>query len=601
MSGRRLIAGLAWADLRHEWVATLCLVLALAAVLGPLLLLLGLKQGVVLTLRERLVEDPAFRALAPRQTQALDPAWFDATAARDDVAFVLPTILRGSSIIRIEVGREAEVMDLLPSAAGDPLLTENGVAVPGPGEVVLSADAADRLGVAVGAAVTLVATRVHQGRRQAGRQALTVTGILPPRADPLTRAYVPFDLALDVETFREGRGVPARNWPGGDPAPWPSFDGALVLAPRALDPIVAQGLVIGTGFAAIEALDPATFSARTGFEPPAGWWLRDVHTLRQPVTLSSLRQLRDKLRGRGAVVLPYVRDLTLTVAGEAWPVFPLSPGAADRAALGLPPLPWGDQGAEAPFADAARILAPRGAAVAPGPAEATLGDLRFPVRVDGMAPGGRAWVPLALAGQLRTATVRPVVWDGDRHALVLARPGFRGFRLYARSIDDVPGLYRWLRKQGIEPVAELAAIERVQVLDRGLTRVFWLVAVVGIGGGLAVLVVSLYGAVERKKRELALMRLMGFARRDVFLFPVHQALALAVMASALALALFAALSTVINRVFAGDLALGERICRLSGETLVAAVALAVLGAVLSSLFAAWRTTRIEPAEAIRVE
>ena len=54
MSARvvRLVPGLAMADLRHEWILTLCLVIAVAAVVAPLLILQGLKHGTVATLRE---------------------------------------------------------------------------------------------------------------------------------------------------------------------------------------------------------------------------------------------------------------------------------------------------------------------------------------------------------------------------------------------------------------------------------------------------------------------------------------------------------------------------------------------------------------------
>lgn len=64
---------LALADLRHEWLLNLCMVLALAAVLTPLLLLLGLKNGVVETMRERLVQDPIYRELKPQETLNLRP------------------------------------------------------------------------------------------------------------------------------------------------------------------------------------------------------------------------------------------------------------------------------------------------------------------------------------------------------------------------------------------------------------------------------------------------------------------------------------------------------------------------------------------------
>ena len=45
----RFVLELALADLRHEWVLTLCMVLALAAVIAPLMLLMGLKYGTIAT------------------------------------------------------------------------------------------------------------------------------------------------------------------------------------------------------------------------------------------------------------------------------------------------------------------------------------------------------------------------------------------------------------------------------------------------------------------------------------------------------------------------------------------------------------------------
>ncbi|MCK7575183.1 MAG: hypothetical protein MZV65_04350 [Chromatiales bacterium] len=72
----RLVPALAAAHLRHDWILTLCLVIALTAVIAPLLVLLGLKHGTIETLRERLVEDPVYRELRPTQTQPYSEDWF---------------------------------------------------------------------------------------------------------------------------------------------------------------------------------------------------------------------------------------------------------------------------------------------------------------------------------------------------------------------------------------------------------------------------------------------------------------------------------------------------------------------------------------------
>ncbi|UKJ75378.1 ABC transporter permease [Azospirillum brasilense] len=607
---RWTIGRLALADLRHEWILSLCMVLALAAILAPLLLLLGLKNGTIETLRNRLVEDPVFRELKPDGTLALPESWFAGTARDPRVSFVVPTILRGSSIVRLapEGSDRSEPLDLLPTAGGDPLLLENNTPIPGPDEAVLSADAADKLKVVTGKRVELQVARVRQGRRETATQLLTVAAVLPPRADPLPRVYTTLPLAMDVENYREGLAVPARGWPGGTPHAHQSFDGAYVLTPERIDPLTARTLTIGTGFTRMDPLPAKALAARTGIALPDGWGALTLEVVQTPVGWEAVRSVKDKLRGRNAVVIPFLHDSTLQLGGAAVPVLGLSLPPEQAAALGLPDLPWGPASEARRFDEYARILLPRGIAAtgtvgvrlsAGGISGVTVADL--PVRVEGVVAGPRAIVPSELLGALRTATQRQVAHDPAQGALLLAPAGYRGFRLYARSIDDVASLHRHLRDQGIETNAKVQAIERIRTLDRGLTRIFWLVAVVGILGGMAALVASLYAAVERKRRDLSLIRLMGLPPRSVFGFPVWQSAVLALLASGFAIGGFYALASVINGVFAGDLELGERLCHLPPSILAGAASATVVGAVLASLYAAWRSTRIDPAEAIRVE
>ena len=60
-----LFARLAWQDYRCDARLSWCAILALAAVIAPLLVLFGLKFGLVTTLTERLERDPAVREIIP--------------------------------------------------------------------------------------------------------------------------------------------------------------------------------------------------------------------------------------------------------------------------------------------------------------------------------------------------------------------------------------------------------------------------------------------------------------------------------------------------------------------------------------------------------
>lgn len=607
MARRRLVLELALADLVHEWVLTLCMVLALAAVIAPLMLLMGLKEGTIATLRDRLVQDPRFREIKPAQTREYPQGWFARLAARSDIGFLIPTVLPASSILSVKdpKGGRTRLWDLVPSGPGDPLLLENGGVVPTEGQCVLTGVAAETLGVKAGDSIQVRATRIRGGTRESGKARLTVAAVLEPRAGAVPRVYAPLGFVLDVESYKEGMAIPARGWPGTLPRPYLSLDGVLVVLPERLRPVEESGLIISTGMGSIVSLTAPAFRARTGLELPPGRVVYDARASGSAVTLQSYQALQGKLRGRGAVLLPYTQIDRLTLNGREIPVFGLSLSDSYAAVLGIPTPPWGRLDASAKGVHWRQILLP---AMGDGPAdrvEALLQargrTLRFPLQMAGTSPGTKALVPVELLAALRTAEQRAVHYDSQQGELLLDRVGFRGFRLYTRSIDDVPGLARELRRQGIEVIAEIEAIERIRVLDQGLTRIFWLVALVGIAGGIAALVASLYAAVERKKQPLGVMRLLGFSRRDLFRFPIYQGVIIALLSFGTAAAGYFGLAAVINRVFATDLAMGQRICHLPTGHLMAAVFGTLLLAWASTLVAAWTSTRIEPAEALRYE
>jgi len=142
------VAWLALADMRHEAVLSLCMVVTLVAIITPLMLLLGLRHGSIEMLRVRLVNNPSYREVWPEATLDLNDAWFTSLRARPDVAWLVPTILRGNSIIGVRLPGTArrDDVDMVSTASGDPVLAAFGAPDPGPGEVVLARPAADRLG-----------------------------------------------------------------------------------------------------------------------------------------------------------------------------------------------------------------------------------------------------------------------------------------------------------------------------------------------------------------------------------------------------------------------------------------------------------------------
>lgn len=196
---------LAMADLLAERLLAACTVLALAAVLAPLVILAGLRAGVVQGLRELLLEDPRVREVTTAANRSFDAALLARLAARPDVAFLAPrtrTLAASLLVERPDAPGAGTRVELIPTAPGDPLLP---VGPSGTGSVVLTASAAARLRVGAGDALSGRLTRVLEGRRESVLLVLAVQAVAPPAAFPRDAAFVPLALAVLVEDFQDGR------------------------------------------------------------------------------------------------------------------------------------------------------------------------------------------------------------------------------------------------------------------------------------------------------------------------------------------------------------------------------------------------------------
>lgn len=381
---------LALADLRREPAFTLCSVLALAAVIAPLILLAGLRAGVIAGLKEDLAASPRAREIVNTTNRALDEAWFTTLRARPDVGFVVPRtrLLAATGTLEATARPGAAIrVEVLPTGPGDPLLP--GLPPPAMGQAVLTASAAQRLGVAAG--------------------------------DPLR-----FRVVRMIGTARE------------------------------------------------------------------------------------------------------VLGMDLTVAAIA----PASAGARD-----------------AIFADPAM---------------------------------GR----------------RVQDFTDDRPADAGPRTA-EGFRLHARRLEDVPSLVAALREQTIETASRAEDVAALLALDRNLNAAVAVIAAVGGAGFVLGLAAALWASVERKRRTLALLRLMGMRRATLVLIPVWQSLAFALLGTAVGALVAQGAALVVNRLSLLGAAEGRALARIGITEIGAAAVLAALAAILAAAVAARRAAGVDPAEGLR--
>ncbi|AZF02673.1 ABC-type antimicrobial peptide transport system, permease component [Pseudomonas orientalis] len=218
-----LVASLAWQDYRNDAWLSACSVLALVAVIAPLLVLFGLKFGLVGSLTQRLETDPATREIIPLGGGRFSSAFVEQLGQRGDVAFAIARTRQIAATAQVG----ALVLEMLPTASGDPLLA--GLPIPGGlDQIVLSHTAAEKLAARPGDWLEVRFTRQLAGRVEAQRVRVQVRAVLPLEAFARDGLFADLALLEAVEDYRDGRAVPALGWEGdavavGEQRVYPAF------------------------------------------------------------------------------------------------------------------------------------------------------------------------------------------------------------------------------------------------------------------------------------------------------------------------------------------------------------------------------------------
>lgn len=187
-------------------------------------------------------------------------------------------------------------------------------------------------------------------------------------------------------------------------------------------------------------------------------------------------------------------------------------------------------------------------------------------------------------------------WSGEPLSEQRTYPSFR---MYANSIYDVEKLTNELMVNGIETRTKAADIALVMRMDTNLSAVYWAIAVIGLVGFTLSLGASLWGNVDRKRKELSVLRLVGFRTGQIIWFPMVQAFYTAVAGWGLAIGIFWGTSWAINGMLSDQLTAGQEVCRLLPEHYVMSLALTIAAAIVSAAMAGYRAARIEPSDGLR--
>lgn len=209
-----LSAKLAWKDLKNEPILSLCHILGIVAVLAPLIVIAGLRSGVLTSIRQSLLEDPHVREIVTISNRSFSLNDIKNINSNNDIAFIMPRTRTLAASLFMENMTDKNNGDgrhimLVPSAKGDPLLGNISAFIQKNDEIFLSASAASYLHIHEGDQVNAILERIYHNTKQQINFPLKVVSVLQPSVTDKDCAFVSLSLAVAVETYQDG----IENWP----------------------------------------------------------------------------------------------------------------------------------------------------------------------------------------------------------------------------------------------------------------------------------------------------------------------------------------------------------------------------------------------------
>lgn len=204
---------LALRELRRDWIAAGCFMAALVGVLGPMLILLALKNGVIGGMVNLLVQDAANREIIAVGTGRHDAAFFDWLSNRSDVAFLTPATRSINALadgLRASGGgKTVRSVPLIVSAQGDPLLGELKVSA---GQVWISQSLADELDLGGKTEIALFIGREIDGNQETAQLQVSIIGTVPFERYRRPAVFISLPDMVAIERFRDSAAVSQQDW-----------------------------------------------------------------------------------------------------------------------------------------------------------------------------------------------------------------------------------------------------------------------------------------------------------------------------------------------------------------------------------------------------
>lgn len=569
---------LAWLQQWRNKARLLCTVVTLTAILAPLLVLFGLKYGLVSNLRSELQNTPSTMEITltaghtfSKEDMAGIRRWKETGYLQAETGALYSKV----SVQPLGAAPAPISYPLLPSSPGDPDIERSGLKVPGNGEVVLTAALARKIGAGEGASIGISAWR--NGYQESHTWECRVSGVLPEARNLSMSVYVPAAMAEGVRDFIiAGAGIP---------------DSEESIHDARYHAIVLPGESAGAAdllYRSYSGLLPETAGAETHPGIPEGTPL-----LSAPAGIDAgvAEEMLSLARRNGAEAYLWCRPMKVCADfnGRQREIQLICHRSdADLAADVCPP----------PYAICAEGERENGLAVLHLPCAGGDSDLSCTLTEHPAAAPGTLLLPPQVMALCHMGTAAPLHWDSRIGGLHRTDMNCYSIRLYADTPEHTRPLLEKLRAMGVPCRADLTTIDQFLHLEKALDTLFLLLSCSGGAGALISLSMSLFNAAELHRRHYAAVRLMGAGRLSLSLIPMAGALLQTAAAAMFSLLVFGGLSSLISHFFA-PVEQGGQICRMEPRHALLFILLCLAAAWVASLAAAVKVLCITPSEILR--
>lgn len=194
----------------------------------------------------------------------------------------------------------------------------------------------------------------------------------------------------------------------------------------------------------------------------------------------------------------------------------------------------------------------------------------------------------------------PIIdFAGSKNSDFPERTSYSGFRMYARSMDDVIILRDYLLNKGIGVVTQASRIENLQALRKALMLVALIVGGATCLGMALSLASSSIANVRRNENAVAQCLLIGFPNSLMPFFSLSQMFYRAIFATSFSLLFYLAGAWGFDWMWKSYMGEDETVCRITAEYIFLLYGGAVLVSMICCMGAARSLMHLQPAEVLR--